>query len=154
MTQPLQLHRATALQVDMFNQLLDAFADNVPYVMHAAAATADGIPLAATRSVDEANREQLCASISSTMAVLESTAQLLKAGAVINHLSNMDSGSTIYQRARNGLVIFMVMVSEQFDPAQVQFELERLGNRIGEILNPGLRDAPAGTVPQQLPYHS
>ncbi|WP_052720136.1 roadblock/LC7 domain-containing protein [Actinoplanes rectilineatus] len=153
MTQPLLLHRTTAQQQDLFNQLLDTFADTVPHVMHAAAATADGIPLAATRSVDEANRDQLCASISSTMAVLESTAQLLKAGPVINHLTNMDSGSTIYQRARNGLVIFMVMVAEQFDPAQVQFELERLGDRIGEILNPGLRAVPTGT-PHQLPYRA
>jgi predicted regulator of Ras-like GTPase activity (Roadblock/LC7/MglB family) len=144
--------RSTEGDRELFSSLLDAFADQVPHVVHAAAATSDGLPLAATRNVEPDNRDQLCASISSTMAVLETTAKLLGGGGVINHLTNMDAGSAIFQRARNGLVLFMVMVEEQFDPAQVQFQLELLGDRIGEILNPGQRGVPAATVPQQRPY--
>jgi len=146
MTGPTSLVR-TAEQQNRLDFLLDAFARDVPHVVHAAAATTDGLPLAATRSVDENNREQLCASISGVMAVLETSARLMQGGGVINHMTNMDHGSAIFQRARNGLVTFMVLIEEQVDIEQLQFELERLGDRIGETLNPGLR-SPVAAVPQ------
>ena len=137
----------TAEQQNRLDFLLDAFADEVPHVVHVAACTTDGLPLAATRSVDENNREQLCASISGVMAVLETSARLMNGGGVINHMTNMDHGSAIYQRARNGLVMFMVLAEERVDIELLQFELERLGDRIGETLNPGLR-SPVSAVPQ------
>jgi predicted regulator of Ras-like GTPase activity (Roadblock/LC7/MglB family) len=150
MNQPL---RQTAEEKQRFNYLLDTFASDVPHVVHAAAATTDGLPLAATSSIDEANREQLCATISSVMAVLDATARLMNAGPIVNHMTNMDNGgSAIFQRARNGLVTFLVLVEPGFDIRQVQFQLRHLGDRVGEILNPGLRDA--AEAPPQLTYRT
>lgn len=153
MTPSLGLVR-TAEQQHNLDYLLDAFADHVAHVVHAAAATTDGLPLAATRSVNADNREQLCASISSVMAVLEATARLMQGGGVINHMTNMDHGIAVFQKARNGLVTFMVLAEEHVDVEQLQYELERLGDRIGEILNPGLREPTTAAANSALAYRT
>jgi predicted regulator of Ras-like GTPase activity (Roadblock/LC7/MglB family) len=121
--------------------LLDGICGQVPGVRHAIAVSGDGMPLAASHVVDNEVRDQLAAAASGLMSLGAGMARLMDAGDP-NHIAvNLDAGWVFVQRPSERLVL-VVLAGLEADLGQVDHEVMRLGEAIGQVLEPAQRAAP------------
>jgi predicted regulator of Ras-like GTPase activity (Roadblock/LC7/MglB family) len=128
----------TPAQKQHLDFLLNDFCAQVPGVSHAIAVSGDGIPLSASKQVGADVRDQLAAAASGLMSLGAGVANLMQAG-VPNHIAvNLDAGWVFVQRPTQRLVL-VVLASLDTDLGQVDHELLRLGESIGQVLEPAPR---------------
>ncbi|TCO54045.1 roadblock/LC7 domain-containing protein [Actinocrispum wychmicini] len=129
MTQP-------GLDID---SLLNDFAERVPGVTHVVGVSADGIVVAAARSLDVAGAEQLAAIASGLVGLLAGAARLLAAAPVVSNLTELKDIFLLSMAVSDGASL-LVAASRNCDIGQVSYEMAELINKVGPALTPAARN--------------
>jgi predicted regulator of Ras-like GTPase activity (Roadblock/LC7/MglB family) len=132
--------RPTYAQQQNLSYQLNRFCNDVPHISYALAVAGDGIPLAASDQVPSEVRDQLAAAASGLYAL----------GAGIGTLMGTDVDKLIVEFPEGWMVLqstggtddrlfLLALAGIAADLGQVHFELIRLGESIGQVLDPGAR---------------
>lgn len=124
--------------------LLNDFVTRVPEVAHAVAVSADGLILAATRSLPADSTDQLAAVGSGLVSLLRGAAGFFHAGRVISNVTEMDGGFMFSMSVSSGASL-LVLASRECDIGRVGHELADLINRVGPALSPRHRTGGGAT---------
>lgn len=119
--------------------LLANFADRVPGVAHAVAVSADGLLLASSRDLPRDRADQLAA-IASGLVSLTQGGPLLRGGAVLQTVVEMDNGFLFLMSISDGSS-FAVLAARSSDVGQVGYEMALLVDQVGDALTPQPRAA-------------
>lgn len=119
--------------------LLDEFCQQQPGVNHALAVAGDGFPLSSSSNVGVDVRDQLCASVSGLTGMANGMAKLLRSGSPQDIVINFADGWLLVQRPSQRLIL-AVLAELQADMGAIHHQLLRLGQRAGQVLDPGARD--------------
>lgn len=127
--------------------LLNDFVERVPEVAHAAAVSADGLVLAASRDLPTDSRDQLAAIASGLVSLLVGAARFFQAGRVVSNVTELDGGFMFSMSVSTGASL-LALASRQCDLGRVGHELADLINRVGPALTPDNRPGllPAATA--------
>lgn len=118
--------------------LLNDFATRVTGVTHAVGVSADGLLVAATRSIPQGGAEQLAAIASGLVSLLSGAARLLSAQPVVSNLTEMN-GTFMFSMAVSDGASLLVFADNSCDIGQVSFEMAELINKVGPALTPAAR---------------
>lgn len=118
--------------------LLNDFADRVTGVTHAVAVSADGLLIAATRSLASGGGDQLAALASGLVSLLSGAARLLSAQPVASNLTEMN-GAFMFSMAVSDGASLLVVADRGCDIGQVSYEMAELINKVGPALTPAAR---------------
>jgi uncharacterized protein len=118
--------------------LLDRFCERDPDIAHAIAISVDGFPMAASKHVDPAVRDQVAAAAVGQLSLANGMSDLMSAGGVERVITNLGSGWVVVQKPHPHVVL-IVLASQDADLALIDDELMRLGEAIGPVLDPGAR---------------
>lgn len=118
--------------------LLDNFVDKVPGISHAIVASADGMPMSASRGFPAEQVDQLSAIAAGLSSMAQGGADCFKAGAVHQVVCEMDQGylfvMAIGERAR-----LAALAGISTDLGLVGYEMALLVSRVGPVLTPDAR---------------
>jgi uncharacterized protein len=118
--------------------LLNDFANRVTGVTHAVGVSADGLLVAATRSLAAGGAEQLAAIASGLVSLLSGAARLLSAQPVASNLTEMN-GAFMFSMAVSDGASLLVVADHTCDIGQVSYEMAELVNKVGPALTPAAR---------------
>lgn len=118
--------------------LLNDFADRVTGVTHAVGVSADGLLVAATRSLAGGGGEQLAAIASGLVSLLSGAARLLSSQPVASNLTEMN-GAFMFSMAVSDGASLLVVADHTCDIGQVSYEMAELINKVGPALTPAAR---------------
>ncbi|PZS36201.1 MAG: dynein regulation protein LC7 [Pseudonocardiales bacterium] len=118
--------------------LLDGFVDKVPGISHAIVASADGMPMSASRGFPAEQVDQLSAIAAGLSSMAQGGADCFKAGTVHQIVAEMDQGylfvMAIGDRAR-----LAALAGTSTDLGLVGYEMALLVSRVGPVLAPEAR---------------
>lgn len=121
-----------------------AFTERVPAVVHAAVASADGLPLAVSRSLPRDRADQLAALTSGLTSLAQGVARIFDAGTVAQMVVAMDHGVLMLMSVRGGSVL-AVLAESECDMGLVAYEMTLLGDRVESASgHHGVRHGEAG----------
>lgn len=127
--------------------LVTAFTDRVPFVAHAAVASADGFPLAVSVSLPRDRADQLAALTSGLTSLAQGAARIFDGGTVRQMVVAMDHGVLIVMAVSDGSVL-AVLADSECDMGLVAYEMTLLSDQAGTMLSPQpcspLRQPPQG----------
>jgi len=126
--------------------LLNDFANRVTGVTHAVGVSADGLLVAATRSLASGGAEQLAAIASGLVSLLSGAAQLLSAQPVASNLTEMN-GAFMFSMAVSDGASLLVVADHTCDIGQVSYEMAELVNKVGPALTPAARSRNISRMP-------
>ena len=124
--------------------LLNDFASRVPGVTHAVGVSADGLLVAATRSLPPDGADQLAAIASGLVSLLSGAARLLSAQPVASNLTEMN-GAFMFSMAVSDGASLLVVADHTCDIGQVSYEMAELINKVGPALTPAARSRSVAT---------
>ena len=113
--------------------LVTAFTERVPFVAHSAVASADGLPLAVSRTLPRDRAEQLAALTSGLTSLAQGAARIFDGGTVTQMVVAMEHGVLIMLTVSDGSVL-AVLAETECDMGLVAYEMTLLGDRVGTIL--------------------
>ncbi len=113
--------------------LVTAFTERVPFVAHSAVASADGLPLAVSRTLPRDRAEQLAALTSGLTSLAQGAARIFDGGTVTQMVVAMEHGVLIMLTVSDGSVL-TVLAETECDMGLVAYEMTLLGDRVGTIL--------------------
>ncbi|QSB15422.1 roadblock/LC7 domain-containing protein [Natronosporangium hydrolyticum] len=122
-----------ASSADTLNGLLDNFVDRVPEVECAAAVSADGLVLAASRNLPRDSCDQLAAIASGLVSLLTGAARFFRAGHVVSNVTELDGGFMFSMSVSSGASL-LALASRSCDLGLVGQELADLINRVEPTL--------------------
>lgn len=125
-------------EVSNIDWLLNDFAERVTGVTHAIGVSADGLLVAATRSLDSGGAEQLAAIASGLVSLLAGASRLLSAQPVASNLTEMN-GAFMFSMAVSDGASLLVVADQTCDIGQVSYEMAELINKVGPALTPAAR---------------
>ncbi|BCJ33577.1 dynein regulation protein LC7 [Actinocatenispora thailandica] len=117
--------------------LLAQFARDVG-AAHAIAVSADGLLLASSGRLAADAREQLAAIAAGTTSLAAGGAQLLGGGRVVQTVVEMSVGLLFLMSIGDGACL-AVLAPPDCDVGRIGYEMTRLVDRVGSVLNPGQR---------------
>jgi predicted regulator of Ras-like GTPase activity (Roadblock/LC7/MglB family) len=127
--------------------LVTAFTERVPFVAHAAVASADGLPLAVSPSLGCERADQLAALTSGLTSLAQGAAWIFNGGTVSQMVVAMEHAMLIMMSVSDGSVL-AVLAESECDMGLVAYEMTLLSDRAGTILSPQasslLRQPPRG----------
>ena len=126
------------------NWLITAFAERTPGVAHAALVSADGLPLASSRSLPRDRADQLAAVTAGLTSLMQGAARIFEGGPVTQTVVEMDRGVLVAMGAAAGAAL-VVLAAADCDLGLVAYEMALLTERTGPSLSPAQRSAPDGT---------
>jgi predicted regulator of Ras-like GTPase activity (Roadblock/LC7/MglB family) len=127
------------------NLLLNDFVDRVPEVRYAAAVSADGLVLAASRNLPLDSCDQLAAIASGLVSLLAGAGRFFQAGQVVSNVTELDRGFMFSMSVTTGASL-LALASRACDLGIVGQELADLINRVGPALAAGDQSALLPTV--------
>jgi predicted regulator of Ras-like GTPase activity (Roadblock/LC7/MglB family) len=131
-------YHPSASSVAQFTALLDELPQLVPGVALVVAASADGITRAASSNLRRENGDPLGAAASGIVGMISGIAGHLNAGATLHVLVELDEGFMVIKKPTEHALL-LVLAGHNTNMDQLFFELERLGESAGQILDPGAR---------------
>lgn len=134
---PARYHASVPLVAE-FTALLDELRQLVPGVALVVAASADGITRAASSNLDRENGDPLGAAAAGIVGMISGIASHLKAGATHHVLVELGEGFMIIKKPTEHALL-LVLAGHTTNMDQLFFELDRLGESAGRILDPGAR---------------
>jgi predicted regulator of Ras-like GTPase activity (Roadblock/LC7/MglB family) len=134
----------TAQGSHQLDWLVNDFARRVSGVTHALVVSGDGLKLAVSDRVDEANADQLAAVASGLISLTRGAARCLHAEPVVQTIVEMAGGYLFVTAVaeRSTLAVFAIC---ECDIGMVGYEMALLVKRVGTLLTPAARsveDAP------------
>jgi uncharacterized protein len=126
------------------NWLITAFAERTPGVAHAALVSADGLPLAISRSLPRDRADQLAAVTAGLTSLMQGASRIFAGGPVTQTVVEMDRGVLIAMGAAAGAAL-VVLAAADCDLGLVAYEMALLTERTGPSLSPAQRSAPDAT---------
>ena len=130
--------------------LVNDFASRVPGVIHAVGVSADGLLVAATRSLPSEGADQLAAIASGLVSLLSGAARLLGAQPVSSNLTEMN-GKFMFSMAVSDGASLLVVADRGCDIGQVSYEMAELINKVGPALTPAARARTITRRPGNVP---
>src|SRR4051812_46178657 len=131
-------YHASVPSVAQFTALLDELRQLVPGVALVVAASGDGITRAASSNLRPENGDPLGAAASGIVGMIKGIAGHLNAGATHHVLVELDEGFIVIKKPTEHALL-LVLASHTTNMDQLFFELDRLGESAGRILDPGAR---------------
>ncbi|MEU4244253.1 roadblock/LC7 domain-containing protein [Actinoplanes sp. NPDC026619] len=128
----------TAAQRQHLGFLLDRFCDSDPEIAHAIAISVDGIPMAASRHINDDVRDQLAAAAVGQMSLANGMSELMNGDGVERVVTNLGQGWVLVQKPHPHVVL-IVLATPNADLALIDDQLTWLGDAIGPVLDPGPR---------------
>ena len=125
--------------------LLVEFVRETPGVVHGVVVSGDGLRLATSPGVGTALGDQLSAAASGLVSLARGTAQLLGAGALSQTILEMAGGYLFVTSVSHGATV-AVHASRQCDLGLVGYEMTMLAERVGRVLDPGIRVRTGSTL--------
>jgi predicted regulator of Ras-like GTPase activity (Roadblock/LC7/MglB family) len=126
------------------NWLITAFAERTPGVAHAALVSADGLPLATSRSLPRDRADQLAAVTAGLTSLMQGASRIFEGGPVTQTVVEMDRGVLVAMGAAAGAAL-VVLAAADCDLGLVAYEMALLTERTGPSLSPAQRSAPDAT---------
>jgi predicted regulator of Ras-like GTPase activity (Roadblock/LC7/MglB family) len=126
------------------NWLITAFAERTPGVAHAALVSADGLPLARSRSLPRDRADQLAAVTAGLTSLMQGASRIFEGGPVTQTVVEMDRGVLVAMGAAAGAAL-VVLAAADCDLGLVAYEMALLTERTGPSLSPAQRSAPDAT---------
>jgi predicted regulator of Ras-like GTPase activity (Roadblock/LC7/MglB family) len=118
--------------------LLADFARETPGVVAAVVVSVDGLPLAVSASVSDTLADQLAAAASGLLSLARATTHLLAAGTLTQTILEMTEGYMFITSVSRGATV-AVQAIRQCDLGLVGYEMTMLAERVGRVLDPGVR---------------
>jgi hypothetical protein len=126
------------------NWLITAFAERTPGVAHAALVSADGLPLATSRSLPRDRADQLAAVTAGLTSLMQGASRIFEGGPVTQTVVEMDRGVLVAMGAAAGAAL-VVLAAADCDLGLVAYEMALLTERTGPSLSPAQRSASDAT---------
>ncbi len=118
--------------------MVDAFAQRVAGVAHAAVVSADGLLMAASAGLPRDRADQLSAVASGLGSLTNGAALCFSAGQVVQTIVEMQGGFLLLMAISDGSWL-AVLAAPTSDIGLVGYEMTMLVDRVGEHLSPALR---------------
>ena len=122
--------------------LLVDFVRSTAGARHALVVSADGLRLAASQGIDQALGDQLAAVTSGLLSLAQGVASSFQAGSVRQTIVEMAGGYLFVTSISEGSLL-AVLAERACDMGMVGYEMTLLAARVGHLLTPGRRPAPA-----------
>jgi uncharacterized protein len=122
--------------------LVTNLVERVPDVAHAVVVSSDGLPLAVSAGFPQARADQLAAVTSGLTSLTEGASRILKGGAVVQTVAEMQRGVLVVMAISNGASLAVLATSA--DLGLVAYEMTLLVERVGRVLTPAAR---SGVMP-------
>jgi predicted regulator of Ras-like GTPase activity (Roadblock/LC7/MglB family) len=125
--------------------LLVDFARETPGVLAALVVSVDGLPLAASSTVTDALADQLAAAAAGLLSLARATTHLLASGTLTQTILEMTGGYLFVTSVSHGATV-AVHASRHCDLGLVGYEMTMLAERVGRVLDPGIRVRTGSTI--------
>jgi predicted regulator of Ras-like GTPase activity (Roadblock/LC7/MglB family) len=122
-----------------FNWLLSSFVDDTAGVTEAVAVSSDGVLIARSQNLDQAEGEQLCAIISGCTSLALAADRAMEAEGLERVIVAMQRGFLFVSAIADGSCLGVV-ASRDCDVGSVGYQTTDLVARVGELLTPALRE--------------
>jgi uncharacterized protein len=123
--------------VQDLNWLVTNFVERVPNVVHAAAVSSDGLPLATSAGFPRENAEQLAAITSGLASLTTGASRIFQGGEVVQSVVEMERGVLVVVAISDGATLAVLATAE--DLGLVAYEMTLLAERMGRVLTPAAR---------------
>lgn len=127
------------------NWLITDFAQRVPWVAHAIAVSADGLPLACSTGLAQDRADHLAAVTSGLASLTQGAARVFEGGPVTQTVVGMEDSMLLVMSISEGSQL-AVLATAECDMGLVAYEMAMLVERAGQALTPGQREMPGATV--------
>jgi uncharacterized protein len=117
--------------------LITNLVERVPDVAHAVVVSSDGLPLAISAGFPQARADQLAAVTSGLTSLTEGASRILKGGAVVQTVAEMQRGVLVVMAMSNGASLAVLATTT--DLGLVAYEMTLLVERVGRVLTPAAR---------------
>jgi predicted regulator of Ras-like GTPase activity (Roadblock/LC7/MglB family) len=124
------------------NWLVDRFVDETPGVAHAVVITEDGLLMAVSDRLRRDRAEQIAAVTAGMASLVVGAAKAIAGGAVRQTVVEMEYGVMLLLAVADGSCL-AVLAAADADLGLVGYEASMLVRRVGAVLTPGPRSAPA-----------
>ena len=125
--------------------VVSKFVDEVPSAAHAILVSADGLLMAASKSIPYERAEQVAAVSSGLASLAVGAARLFDGGAVLQTVVEMQHGYLLLMSVGDGSHL-AVLTEDSADIGQVGYEMALLVDRVGRMIQAQAR-VPANGVP-------
>ncbi|MFI9383529.1 roadblock/LC7 domain-containing protein [Kutzneria sp. NPDC052558] len=125
--------------------LINDFVDRVPGAAHGITVSADGLLIAASRTLPEDRADQLAAVSSGLLSLTDGAARCFEAGNVRETIVEMDAGTMLLMAISDGSCL-SILADPGYDIGQIAYEMALLVDRFGRQLTPGERADDAAAV--------
>jgi predicted regulator of Ras-like GTPase activity (Roadblock/LC7/MglB family) len=125
------------------NWLVDRFVDETPGVAHAVVITEDGLLMAVSDRLRRDRAEQIAAVTAGMASLVLGAARAIAGGAVRQTVVEMEYGVMLLLAVADGSCL-AVLAAADADLGLVGYEASMLVRRVGAVITPGPRSAPAG----------
>lgn len=125
--------------------LLADFTREAPGVVAAVVVSVDGLPLAVSSGVADALANQISAAASGLVSLARATAHLLGSGSLTQTILEMTEGYLFVTSVSRGAIV-AVHATRQCDLGLVGYEMTLLAERVGRVLDPGVRTGSGGSA--------
>ncbi len=115
------------------NWLVNSFVERVPGVSEAVVVSADGLLMAASRSIPYERAEQVAAVSSGLASLAVGAARLFDGGAVLQTVVEMQHGFLLLMSVGDGSHL-AVLTEDSADIGQVGYEMALLVDRVGRMV--------------------
>jgi uncharacterized protein len=133
-----------ARQAPDLGQLITAFAERVPELLHALVVSSDGVPLATSGRLQPDDLEQLSAITSGLVSLAGGAARILECGALIQALVAMERGTLVIMAIDEGVSLAVLTAAADLD--QVAYDMTMLVEHLAGILGAAGRPADGGSA--------
>jgi uncharacterized protein len=121
--------------------LITDFTARVADVAHAVVVSADGVPLAVSEGIPPFFAEQLAAITAGLVSLTQGAARIFAAGQPTQALVEMEGGLLLVKAISDGSSL-AILASPDCDTDLVAYEMTRMVEAVGEVLNPAVRVPP------------
>jgi predicted regulator of Ras-like GTPase activity (Roadblock/LC7/MglB family) len=118
--------------------VVSKFVDEVPSAAHAILVSADGLLMAASRSIPYERAEQVAAVSSGLASLAVGAARLFDGGAVLQTVVEMQHGYLLLMSVGDGSHL-AVLTEDSADIGQVGYEMALLVDRVGRMIQASAR---------------
>jgi predicted regulator of Ras-like GTPase activity (Roadblock/LC7/MglB family) len=136
-------HLATPGNGRDLDWVVTKFVDEVPSAAHAILVSADGLLMAASRSIPDERAEQVAAVSSGLASLAVGAARLFDGGAVLQTVVEMQHGYLLLMSVGDGSHL-AVLTEDSADIGQVGYEMALLVDRVGRMVQAQARVPAAG----------
>lgn len=123
--------------------VVSKFVDEVPSAAHAILVSADGLLMAASRSIPGERAEQVAAVSSGLASLAVGAARLFDGGAVLQTVVEMQRGYLLLMSVGDGSHL-AVLTEDSADIGQVGYEMALLVDRVGRVIQAQARVSVSG----------